>query len=251
MRIDVITIFPEMIAGAVSHSIPQRAQDSGVAQITAVNLRDHAVDKHRTTDDTPCGGGGGMIMKPEPIAGALDSLPNSEGRRVILTDPQGELFTQAKAWELSKAEHLVFLCGHYEGVDERVREHLVTDELSIGDFVLTGGELPALVMIDAIVRLLPGALGDETAAAKDSFSDGLLEYPQYTRPREFRGWAVPGILFSGHHKAIERWRRWHQIERTRSRRPDLWERHALSLDDMKLVEEGEPEAPDEDVKRNL
>ncbi len=241
MRLEVITIFPQMIEEALSHSILKRARDSGIVQVTAVDLRAYAADRHHTTDDTPCGGGGGMIMKPEPIARALDALQaKAPAQRVVLTDPQGEVFTQAKACELSRESRLIFVCGHYEGVDERVREHLVTDELSIGDYVLTGGELAALVMIDAIVRLLPGALGEEAAPEKDTFSDGLLEYPQYTRPREFGGWAVPEILFSGHHAQIQRWRRWHQLVRTRERRPDLWNRHTLSPEDERILAAGEP-----------
>jgi tRNA (guanine37-N1)-methyltransferase len=238
MRIDVVTILPEMVAGALGHSILQRAQDAGLVEINVVNLRDYAADRHHTTDDTPCGGGGGMIMKVEPIARALDALRASGVPcRVILTDPQGEVFSQTKAEELAKEERIVFLCGHYEGVDERVREHLVTDALSIGDYVLTGGELPALVMIDAITRLQPGALGDEAAPKKDSFSEGLLEYPQYTRPRSFRGWEVPEILFSGHHAQITRWRRRQQLIRTRERRPDLWVRFAPTPDDVKLLKD--------------
>jgi tRNA (guanine37-N1)-methyltransferase len=241
MRIDVVTIFPQMIAEAVSHSILQRAQAAGHVQINVVNLRDYATDRHHTTDDTPCGGGGGMIMKVEPIARALDALrPAETPCRVILTDPQGAIFTQGKARDLSCEERLIFLCGHYEGVDERVRQYLVTDALSIGDYVLTGGELPALVMIDAIVRLLPGVLGEENAPDKDSFSGGLLEYPQYTRPRAFRGWEVPDILFSGHHAQIARWRRWHQLIRTRERRPDLWAKFLPSAADEKLLAAEEP-----------
>lgn len=238
MRIDVVTIFPEMIAQAVAHSIVKRAQDAGLVQINVVNLRDYAPDRHHTTDDTPCGGGGGMIMKVEPIAYALDALrPEGAPCRVILTDPQGERFTQAKAQELAREAHLIFLCGHYEGVDERVREHLVTDEISIGDYVLTGGELPALVMIDAVTRLQPGALGDEAAPGKDTFSEGLLEHPHYTRPRSFRGWEVPEILFSGHHAEIARWRRKQQLLRTRARRPDLWARFSPTQEDEKLLAE--------------
>jgi tRNA (guanine37-N1)-methyltransferase len=192
------------------------------------------------TDDTPCGGGGGMIMKVDPIARALDALlPEGEPCRVILTDPQGEVFTQAKARELAAETHLIFICGHYEGVDERVREHLVTDELSIGDYVLTGGELPALVMVDAITRLQPGALGDEAATDKDSFSESLLEYPHYTRPRSFRGWEVPEILFGGHHAQIKAWQRKQQLIRTRARRPDLWHQFTPSKEDLKLLDEEE------------
>ncbi len=246
MRIEVLAIFPEMIAEAVSHSILKRAQEAGIAEIIAVNLRDFAADKHRTTDDTPCGGGGGMIMKPEPIARAIDALRScGEPCRVILTDPRGELFTQAKAAELARENRLIFICGHYEGVDERVREHLINDELSIGDYILTGGELPALVMIDAIVRLLPGVLGEVGAADKDSFSDGLLEYPQYTKPREFRGWKAPDILFSGHHTQIQRWRKWHQLQRTRQLRPDLWEKFEPSKKDLELLGQVEPEWTEE------
>jgi tRNA (guanine37-N1)-methyltransferase len=246
MRIDVLTILPEMVEQAVSHSILGRAVEAGIVQIRAVNVRDYATDKHHTTDDTPCGGGGGMLMKPEPIGAALDAL-KAEGvpSRVILTDPAGEVFTQAKARELAQEEHLVFLCGRYEGVDERVRELFVTDSLSIGDYVLTGGELPSLVMLDAVVRLLPGALGDKDAPAKDSFAEPLLEYPQYTRPREYRGLAVPEILFSGHHALIEKWRRWHQLTRTREQRPDLWEKFALSKADEKIIALGEPKVSGE------
>lgn len=239
MRIDVITLFPQMIEEAVAHSILKRAQEAEIVQIAAVNLRDFAADRHHTTDDTPCGGGGGMVMKVEPIAGALDSIRGAKSR-VILTDPQGTVFTQEKARELSSEAHLIFVCGHYEGVDERVRERLVTDSLSIGDYVLTGGELPALVMMDAVIRLLPGALGDESAPEKDSFSEGLLEYPHYTRPRSFRGWDVPEILFSGHHAQMEGWRRWHQLTRTRERRPDLWELFEPSPEDERILREGEP-----------
>jgi len=241
MRIEAVTIFPQMIEDAVSHSILKRARDAGLVQIEAVDLRAFAQGRHRITDDTPCGGGGGMIMKPEPFAAAIDHLTAEHGpARVILTDPQGERFTQEKARELAAEPHLIFLCGHYEGVDERVRDHLATDALSIGDYVLTGGELPALVMIDAIVRLQPGALGDAQAAEQDSFSEGLLEHPHYTRPREFRGWRVPDILFSGHHARIEKWRRWHRLQRTRDRRPDLWARFTPTEDDLKLLAQGEP-----------
>jgi tRNA (guanine37-N1)-methyltransferase len=246
MRIDVLTIFPEMIREAVGHSILQRAQDARLAEINAIDLRDYASDRHRTTDDTPCGGGGGMIMKPEPIAQALDALDARKGAgsaRVILTEPRGRMFDQAAARELATEERLVFICGRYEGVDERVRQHLVTDEYSIGDYVLTGGELPALVMIDAIVRLIPGALGEESAPGNDSFAEPLLEYPQYTKPRSFRGWEAPEILFSGHHAQIEKWRRWHQLQVTRARRPDLWEKFAPSEADLKLLESEEPQPP--------
>jgi tRNA (guanine37-N1)-methyltransferase len=238
IRIDVVTILPEMVAEALDHSIIKRAQEAGLVDIRVVNLRDFATDRHHTTDDTPCGGGGGMIMKIEPIAAALDALKTEGTRcRIILTEPRGELFTQETARELAREEHLILICGRYEGVDERVREHLVTDEISIGDYILTGGELPALVILDAVVRLQPGALGDEVATEKDSFSDGLLEYPQYTRPREFRGWEAPEVLFSGHHAAIESWRRKQQLIRTRRRRPDLWERFEPTQQDLRLLAE--------------
>ena len=248
MRIDVLTIFPEIIQDVVSHSILKRAQESGLAKINAINLRDFAEDKHKTTDDTPCGGGGGMIMKPEPIANALDALGGERSRRVILTDPRGRLFSQEIARELVKEERLVFICGRYEGVDERVRQRLATDELSIGDYVLTGGELPALVMIDAIVRLIPGALGEESAPDDDSFAEPLLEYPQYTKPRSFRGWDAPDILFSGHHAQIDKWRRWHQLTETREKRPDLWAIFTPTKQDEKLLNEGEPAPPPEKDK---
>jgi len=238
LRIDIITILPDMIEQALDHSIIKRAREAGLVEINAVDLRAYTTDKHHVTDDTPCGGGGGMIMKVDPIACAVDAL-RQEGRssRVILTDPQGEPFTQPKARDLAAERHLVFICGHYEGVDERVREHLVTDALSIGDYVLTGGELPALVMVDAITRLQPGALGDAGATDKDSFSEQLLEYPQYTRPRSFRGWEVPEILFGGHHAQITRWRRKQQLIRTQSRRPDLWAQFTPSIEDLKLLDE--------------
>jgi len=239
LRIDVLTLFPQMVANAVDHSILKRASESGLVTINAVNLRLYALDKHHTTDDTPCGGGGGMIMKPEPVLAALDAL-RTEGCRIILTDPQGEVFDQAKARALAEEKHVIILCGRYEGVDERIRS-MVTDEMTIGDYVLTGGELPALVMIDAITRLLPGALGDEAATGKDSFSEGLLEYPQYTRPRTFEGQDVPEILFSGHRARIARWRRWHQLIRTRDRRPDIWAGFTPTKEDNKILLEGEPE----------
>jgi tRNA (guanine37-N1)-methyltransferase len=248
MRIDIITVFPEMVTAVLEHSIVGRALEKGLVDIRVVNLRDYTLDRHRTTDDTPYGGGGGMIMKIDPIARALEAL-TSDGDaadsvpRVVLTDPRGKQFSQETAREWAQEPHLIILCGHYEGVDERVRRHLVTDEVSIGDYILTGGELPALIIADALTRLQPGALGDEAAPDKDTFSDNLLEYPHYTRPREFRGWAVPDILISGHHRKIEQWRRWHQLQETRARRPDLFERIELSKQDRILLESAEPQAP--------
>lgn len=245
MRIDILTVLPEMVGQALGHSIIKRAIEAGRIEINVVNIRDFATGRHHMTDDTPCGGGGGMIMMIDPIAAALVSLPRlAAAPRVLLTDPQGELFTQAKARKWAQEEHIVLLCGHYEGVDERVREHLVTESVSIGDYVLTGGELPALVIADALTRLQPGALGDEYAPENDSFAGELLEFPHYTRPRIFRGWEAPQILFSGHHALITRWRRWHQLQRTRAWRPDIWARFSPSVEDLKLLDETEPAITD-------
>ena len=240
MRVDVLTIFPEMIACGVDYSIVKRAQEKGIVSVFAHNIRDFTTDRHRTTDEPPYGGGAGMVMKPEPIFDAVEAVKAescTEETRVILMAPQGSTFTQSQAVELSKAPHLVFICGHYEGVDERVREHLVTDEISIGDYVLTGGELPALVVLDAIVRLLPGVLGAEESAVEESFSEGLLEYPQYTRPAEFRGWSVPEVLLSGHHAEIAKWRRLQSLERTLQRRPDLLNEARLTESDKKILDQ--------------
>jgi tRNA (guanine37-N1)-methyltransferase len=236
VQIDVITIFPDMVRSALGHSILQRAQECGAVQIGVHDLRDWTSDRHRSTDDSPYGGGAGMVMTPGPFFGAVESLRPSDSARIVLLSPQGRSLTQARARELSQAPHLILLCGHYEGFDERVRTHLATDELSIGDYVLTGGELPALVVIDAVTRLLPGVLGDESASG-DTFSDGLLEYPHFTRPPEFRGWRVPDILLSGHHAEIAKWRRKEQMRRTRERRPDLWALFVPSKSDRKLLEQ--------------
>lgn len=239
MRIDVLTLFPDVIRSGVSYSIIKRAQDKGLAQIYVHNIRDFTEDKHHTTDEPPYGGGVGMVMKPEPIFRGVEHIRDEywdSSSRVILTTPQGKPFTQRIAEELSASSHLIFICGHYEGVDERVREHLVTDEFSIGDYVLTGGELPSLVMLDAIVRLIPGVLGAEDSALDESFSEGLLEYPQYTRPYEFNGWKVPDILLSGHHAEIAKWRREQSLIRTMIRRPDLLEKANLSEEDRRLLD---------------
>ncbi|MEK3734533.1 tRNA (guanosine(37)-N1)-methyltransferase TrmD [Paenibacillus sp. FSL M8-0334] len=300
MKVDVLTLFPEMFDGVFHSSILGKAQEKGIVQLSAVNFRQYAGNKHGTVDDTPYGGGGGMVLKPDPIFAAVEDLlqggsgggsqtdrkeghapeevsgaaaeassqaepehapgidhpaaqvqqgsdwatgadPGAEpavrrSPRIILMCPQGETFTQQKAEELSREEHLVFVCGHYEGYDERIREHLVTDELSIGDYVLTGGELPAMVVIDSIVRLLPGVLGNETSAVTDSFSTGLLEYPHYTRPPEFRGWKVPDILLSGHHANIETWRREQALKRTWERRPDLLDKLELTKQDKAYLD---------------
>lgn len=226
MRIDVLTLFPAMFAGPLDESIVKRARDAGILDLRIHNLRDWAHDRHRTVDDTPYGGGPGMVLKPGPIFEAVEALKAASGMRtkVVLTSPAGRTFTQDVARELASEESVLLVCGSYEGFDERVREHLADDELSIGDFVLTNGALPAMVVIDAVVRLLPGALGDDTSSQDESFSHGLLEYPQYTRPVEFRGWRVPEILQSGNHSAIERWRRAQAMKRTAERRPDLWEK---------------------------
>lgn len=234
MKIDVVTLFPGIFAGPLQESILAKAQAKGVVEIRIVNLREYAGGRHRVTDDYPFGGGGGMILKPEPLWAAVEAL-RTDAARVILLDPQGRRFSQEVARELSHASHLILLCGRYEGVDERVREHLVDDELSIGDYVLTGGELPALVVIDAVTRLRPGALGDAAASQADSFAGGLLEGPQYTRPEEFRGNRVPEILLSGDHKRIARWRRLQSLWRTWRRRPDLLETAELTPEEQKLI----------------
>lgn len=234
MHIDILTLFPEMFPGYLNESILKRAQAAGLLHINLHNLREFGMGKHRVTDEPPYGGGGGMVLKPEPIFTAVESLittlqSHEEERRVtedwrlpvILLTPQGRPFTQTVAQELAQHNRLLLLCGRYEGVDERVRQHLVTDEISIGDFVLTGGELAAMVLIDAVTRLIPGALGAEDAAAEDSHATGLLEGPHYTRPETFRDWSVPTVLRSGHAANIARWRREEALRRTWQRRPDL------------------------------
>jgi tRNA (guanine37-N1)-methyltransferase len=222
LRIDVVTIFPGILKGFLDESILKRAVQKGLASIHAVDLRRFTKDRHQTTDDRPFGGGPGMLMKPEPLFEAVESV-RTPVSKVILMTPQGRRFEQAMAASLAQESHLIFVCGHYEGVDERVRTHLVTDEISIGDYVLTNGVLPAAVVIDAVVRLVPGVLGNDSATKEESFADGLLEYPQYTRPKEFRGLTVPEILVSGDHEEIARWRREQAQCRTREKRPDLLE----------------------------
>ena len=285
MRVDVLTTFPEIFGPVLDASIVGRAREAGVVTVEVHDLRRWTTDRHHTTDDAPFGGGPGMVMKPDPFFAGVAGLrcAPEEGCReeVVLLCPQGERFEQGVARELAGTDHLILLCGHYEGVDERVREHLATRALSIGDYVLTGGELPAMVVIDAVVRLLPGALGAEEGAAADSFAlfaslrenvlvrgwvffagvvlvlrgargglggavvysfaEGLLEYPQYTRPAEFRGWAVPEILLSGHHEQIRRWRRKESLRRTRQLRPELLEGVELTEEDRELLEEVEEE----------
>ncbi|HNV00655.1 MAG: tRNA (guanosine(37)-N1)-methyltransferase TrmD [Verrucomicrobia bacterium] len=220
MKIDVLTLFPGMFAGPLDQSIVGRAREQGVLDLRIHNLRDFTHNRHKTVDDKPFGGGPGMLMKPEPIFEAVECLRQPD-TRVILLCPAGRLFQQCIARELAVLPHLLLICGSYEGVDERVREHLVDDELSIGDYVLTNGALPAMVIVDVVARLLPGALGDDSSARDESFSAGWLEYPQYTRPAQFRGWKVPDVLLSGHHAAISLWRAEQAQQRTRQRRPDL------------------------------
>lgn len=230
MRFDVLTVFPEMFVSYFGSSLLKKAQEKGVIEIRLHDIRGHATDRHRMTDDAPYGGGGGMVMKVEPIDRALQSVPRlgSGKTPVILLTPQGEPFHQRMAEELAQHPQLVLVCGHYEGVDERVRQHLVNREISIGDYVITGGELSAMVVVDAVARLVPGVLGNSDSATADSFSMGLLEYPHYTRPALYREWGVPEVLLSGNHRDIEAWRRRESLLRTRRRRPELLEKVALT-----------------------
>ncbi len=226
MRIDVLTLFPAMFAGPLDESIIRRARDAGILDLRIHNLRDWTHDRHKTVDDRPFGGGPGMVLKPEPIFEAVEALRRDHPvpPRVILTSPSGRVFNQTLAEELSKEPSILLVCGSYEGFDERLREHLADDELSIGDYVLTNGALPAMVIVDTVARLLPGALGHDQSSVEESFSEGLIEYPHWTRPAEFRGWRVPEILMSGNHAEIARWRRQESIRRTFLRRPDLWDK---------------------------
>ena len=233
MRIHILTLFPEMFAGPFDESIIKRAIGRGLVSITIHNIRDYATDKHRIVDDYPYGGGTGMVLKPEPLFQAVESIKGEEGLPVILLTPQGRIFGQRIAQELAEQDVLILICGHYEGVDERVREHLAIDEISIGDYVLTGGELAAMVVVDAVVRLLPGALG---SLGEDSHLRGLLEYPQYTLPQVYRGWSVPDVLLSGNHAEIAKWRREQSLIRTLKRRPDLLEKAFLSEEERRFIE---------------
>ena len=235
MRFDILTLFPDMFLTPFEESIIKRASSRGLISVEVHNIRDYASDRHRVTDDTPYGGGGGMVMKPEPIFAAVESIVQDDCP-IILLSPQGRLFTQSIARELASFPRLVMICGRYEGVDERVREFLATDEISIGDYVLTGGEIPAMVIIDAVTRLIPGVLGDPAATAKDSHSDGILEYPQYTRPVEFRGHSTPEVLLSGNHAAIDSWRRRQALRRTYERRPDLLGEANLTEEEWAFIE---------------
>lgn len=224
MRIDILTLFPKMFEGVLGESIIKRAQNKGKVRIKVHNLRDWSKDKHKKVDDKPFGGGPGMVIKPQPLFDAIDDLI-SQSSRVVLLTPQGKTLNQAIARKLSKFKHLILVCGHYEGIDERFRKKFVTDEISVGDFVLTGGEIPAIALVDCVVRLIPGVVGDKSSLEFESFTSGLLEYPQYTRPAVYRGLKVPEILLSGDHKRIEQWRKAMALKRTRGRRPDMFKRY--------------------------
>jgi tRNA (guanine37-N1)-methyltransferase len=243
MQFDVFTLLPEVFPPYLESSILNRARQKGLIDVRVHNIRDYAHDKHHMTDDTPYGGGGGMVMKPEPVFEAVESVLGLDTLQtqpviipVILLTPQGRVFSQRLAEELVRHERIALICGRYEGVDERISEHLVTDEISIGDYVLTGGELPALMVIDAVSRLIPGVLGDPTGAEDDSHSMGLLEYPHYTKPPEFRGAKVPDVLISGNHAKINKWRREQALTRTFNKRPDMLEKAELSKEDKKFIE---------------
>jgi tRNA (guanine37-N1)-methyltransferase len=240
MRIDILTLFPQLFEAPFGFGIFKRAIDNGLVNINLVNIRDYTHDKHHTTDDYPYGGGAGMVMKPEPIFEAVEAIKEKlkdKGKDlpVILLTPQGRLFSHKIAQELAQHPHIILICGHYEGVDERVIEHLATDTISIGDYVLTGGELPAMVVTDAVLRLVPGVLGSEESPLDDSHASGLLEYSQYTRPPIYRGWQVPEILLSGNHAQIAKWRREQIIKRTLEKRPELLDKADLGLEDKRLV----------------
>ena len=236
MHIDILTLFPQMFQDMFDFGIFKRAVDQKLVSLGVHNIRDYTHDKHHTVDDYPYGGGAGMVLKPEPIFEAIESIKREPDTPVILLTPQGRLLSQQIAEELSRYSWLILICGHYEGVDERVSEHLATDEISIGDYVLSGGELAAMVVIDAVVRLLPGVLGSAASPLDDSHVGGLLEYPQYTRPAIYQGWSVPEVLLSGNHAQIARWRREQAIQRTLKRRPELLDKAKLSSEERRLVQ---------------
>lgn len=239
MHIDVLTLFPEMFTGVLNSSILKRAHENKKFSYDLINFREYATNKHQKVDDYPYGGGAGMVLSPQPIFDAVQAINerSSTNPRIILLCPQGETYNQQKAEELAEEDHLILICGHYEGYDERIRQHIVTDEISIGDYVLTSGELGALVIMDSVVRLLPGALGNRQSAIDDSFSTGLLEHPHYTRPANFRGYKVPEILLSGHHENIMKWRKKKALERTYRRRKDLLTQLELSKEEKQLLAE--------------
>jgi len=238
MRIDILCLFPEMLLSPLNQSMVKRASERGLVHIAIHNIRDYTHDKHHTVDDYPYGGGPGMMLRPEPVFEAAETIRQQLGiseMPTILLTPQGRLFSQSVAQELALYPHLMLICGHYEGLDERVCDHLITDEISIGDYVLSGGELPALVVVDAIVRLIPGVLGSQDSARSDSHSNGLLKYPQYTRPQVYRGWSVPPVLLSGNHGEVAQWRRCQAILRTAKRRPDLLKKANLCDEERKWM----------------
>lgn len=239
MHIDILTLFPEMFHGVLESSILKRATDKEKFSYDLINFRQYTDNKHEKVDDYPYGGGAGMVLTPQPIFDAVDAITKNKSTkpRIVLLCPQGERFDQKKAEEFAQEEHLVFICGHYEGYDERIREHLVTDEISIGDYVLTGGELGAMVVVDSVVRLIPDVLGNEQSASEDSFSTGLLEHPHYTRPADFRGMKVPEVLLSGDHKKIDQWRKKSSLKRTYHRRKELLDLYALSDEEKDMLEE--------------
>lgn len=237
MHIDVLTLFPEMFTGVLNSSILKRAKEREKFSYQLINFREYATNKHEKVDDYPYGGGAGMVLSPQPIFDAVEAITKEQSTkpRIVLLCPQGETYHQQKAEEFSQEDHLILICGHYEGYDERIRQHLVTDEVSIGDYVLTSGELGALVIIDSVVRLLPGVLGNRQSAVDDSFSTGLLEHPHYTRPANFRGYQVPEILLSGHHENINKWRKKQALTRTYKRRKDLLNKTKLSAEEDELL----------------
>lgn len=238
MKFSIVTIFPDMVQAYFNASIMKRAVDNGIISVAVHNLRDYATDKHKSVDDYPYGGGVGMVMKPEPFFRITEDLwPRKENRRIILLSPKGRLFSQRTAEELSREQkEIIFLCGRYEAIDERVKEKLVDDEISIGDYVLTGGELPALVIIDAVARLIPAVLGDSRSSEEDSFTCGLLDYPHYTRPENFRGIRVPGVLLSGNHSEIKRWRKKQSLKMTLERRPELIDKYILMPEEKEILD---------------
>jgi tRNA (guanine37-N1)-methyltransferase len=246
MRFDIVTIFPRMVEGPLTEGIVGRAIARGLLDVKVHDLRDFTTDRHRVVDDVPFGGGPGMVMKPEPLFRAVGKIKAERGipGAVVLTSPDGARFSHAAADRLRRAEHVVVLCGRYEGVDERVREHLATEEVSIGDYVLSGGELPALVIVDAVARLVPGVVGDGQSVSRDSFATGLLDFPQYTRPADFEGMTVPSVLVSGHHAEIEKWRRRAALERTLARRPELLALATLTAEDRKALQELKSSRPE-------
>jgi len=241
---DILSVFPEMFQSTLGSSLIKKSIEKGLVEVNLHDIRDYTRDRHRTTDDAPYGGGGGMVMKVEPVANALKGIiPAGDKTPVILLSPQGETFKQKIAEELSQYSRIVLICGHYEGIDERIREHLIDREISIGDYVLSGGELPAMIVVDAVSRLVPGFVGNSESVLYDSFSTGLLEGPHYTRPREYENWKVPEVLFSGHQKKIDEWRRRESLKRTLQRRPDMLRQTDLTEEDKRMLEElaGDPQ----------